>query len=76
MRKDFIANLVKEIMQLKQNDILLDDIFTIIKDILIFLEGRDTEEYKTKQHIVGISNLFREYAVKVQKGINFQQDKY
>ena len=42
-----------------------DEIFTMIEDILIFIEGINKEEYKTNQHMVGITNLFRGYSVKV-----------
>ena len=69
-------NLAKEIIQVNQNDVLLDEIFTMIEDILIFIEGGDEEEYKTNKHMVGMTNLFRGYSVKVQKGINFQENKY
>ena len=70
-RKEFITNIAKEIIQVNQNDVSPDEIFAIIEDILIFMEGGDEEEYETNQHMVGITNLFREYLVKVWKGVNF-----
>ena len=70
-RKEFIVNLAKEMIQVNQNDVLPDEIFIIIEDILIFMEGGDEEEYKTNEYMVGMTNLFRGYSVKVRKGVNF-----
>ena len=61
----------KKMIQVNQNEVLLDEIFTMIEDILIFMEGVDKEEYETNQYMVGMTNLFREYSVKVWKGVNF-----
>ena len=59
-----------------QNDVSPDEIFPMIEDILICMEGGDEEEYETNQHMVGMTNLLRGYSVKVWKGVNFQQNKY
>ena len=58
-------------IQVNQNNVFLDEIFAMIEDILIFMEGDDKEEYETNQHMVGMTNLLREYSVKVQKGVSF-----
>jgi len=76
MRKEFITNLAKEMIHVDQNDVPLDDIFAMMEDILIFLEGGDTEDYETNQQMVGMTYLFRGYVIKVWKGVNFNQDKY
>ena len=67
MRKDFIINLAKEIIQVNQNNAPLDNIFAMMEDILIFLEGSDMKECEANQYMVEIANLFREYAIKVRK---------
>jgi len=75
-RKDFITNLATEMIKEKQNDVSPEEIFSMIEDILIFMEGGSEEEYETNQHMVGMANLFRGYPVKVWTGVNFQQIKY
>ena len=69
-------NLTKEMIQVNQNDVSPDEIFAMIGDILILMEGGDEEECETNQHMVGMTNLLRGYLVKVWKGVNFQQNKY
>ena len=69
-------NLAKEMMQVNQNDISTDEIFITIEDILISIEAADEEKQERNQYMVGMTNLFREYSVKVWKGVNFQQNKY
>ena len=38
----------------------------------MFIGEEDNEEYKTNQNMIGIQYLFREYVVKVWKGVNFE----
>jgi len=46
----------------------------MISDIREFLWNGD--EYKTNQTGIGIKQLFRDYIIKVWKGINFQSNNY
>ena len=75
-RKDFITNLMTDMIKINQNDVSPDEIFAMMENILIFIEGGNEEEYETNQHMVGMINLFRGFTVKVWKGVNFNQDKY
>ena len=58
-------NLKREIIQVNQNNVPPDEIFIIIEDISILLEGSNMREYEINQYMVGIINLFRGYMIKV-----------
>ena len=47
-----------------------------MEDILRYLDREEIEEYETNQEMIGIVSLFRGYAVKVWKGIDFSSRKY
>ena len=65
-----------EMLAVNQKNVSVDEIFSIIKDILNFLENGDQDDYETNQHMVGMAELFRGDIVKVQKDIDFSQNKY
>ena len=70
--KDLLSNLVKN----KPKRIHQDEILDIIEDILRYFDSKEEEEYETNQYIIGMRYLFRGYAVKSWKGINFAYNNY
>ena len=44
--------------------------------MLVYLEKGDEDEHVANQHVVRMLQLFRGYAVKVQKGVNFSDCKH
>ena len=56
---------MKELIKEKLEDMQVEVIFQMIKDILRYLENDDSEEYEINQEIIGMQNLFRGYVVKV-----------
>ena len=76
MRKEFVTELLKEIIENKDREVEIEEIFEMIKDILRYLDDKEEEEYKTNQVIIGMQQLFRGYVIKVWKGVNFNQEKY
>ena len=46
-RKDFITYLAKELLVVKQNIVLVNEIFDMLENILNFMEDNDIDEYKT-----------------------------
>ena len=63
-------------LPINQEEVSIDEIFSIIEDILNFIEDDNDNEYETNQYMVGMANLFRGYTVKVWKGVKFHKDKY
>ena len=47
MRKEFMTELLKEIIENKDREVEIEEIFEIIEDILRYLDGKEEEEYKT-----------------------------
>ena len=76
LRREFVKQMLKELNINCPHNIEKEEILAIVEDILIYLEDRNSDNYKTNQGILGIRNLFRGYIVKVWKGANFAQDKY
>jgi len=75
-RKDFITDMAKELLSVKQNEVSANEIFDMLEDILNFMEENDEDDYETNQNMVGMTSLFRGHVVKVWKGVNFNQTKY
>ena len=65
-----------KLLKCKEQDVMVNDIFDMIEDILRFLEKEEVEEYDTNQIMVGMRSLFRGYVVKVWKGSDFSIRKY
>jgi len=76
MRKTFVEDLVKEMLENKEKEVNVNEMFGIIEDILRYLEKEQEEEYETNQAIIGMQHLFRGYAIKAWTGVNFDQTKY
>ena len=53
-KKESVADLLKEILENKDREVELKEIFKMIEDILRCLEGKEDEECKTNQEIVGM----------------------
>jgi len=75
-RKEFITNLAKELLAVRQEKVSVNEIFDMLEDILNFLEDDDENEYETNQPMIGMKELFRGHVVKVWKGVDFSQSNY
>ena len=75
-RKQFIIDLLSDLMKNKSQEVSYNDVFDMMEDILRYLDGEEIEEYETNQEMIGIVSLFRGYAVKVQKDVDFSSRKY
>ena len=64
-RKQFVVDLLKELMTVRTNVVICKDLFDIIEDILRHFDSEDNEEHDTNQSVVGMQCLFRGYAAKV-----------
>ena len=49
----------------------VDDIFSIIEDILCYMKEGDNEECEVNQRLIGIKEIYKEFAVQLRKGSNF-----
>jgi len=49
LRKDYIFELTKELLKHRNEQVEVTKIFNIVEDIMVYLENRDSEEYKTMQ---------------------------
>ena len=76
MRKDFIWELVIELVKNKSEEVSVDVIILFVEDILQYLENEEEKEYKTNQHLVGMQELFRGYVVVVWEGTELRSKKY
>ena len=74
--KNFIIDLVLELVAMNQKQVSADKIFKMTKNILNFMEEDASDDYETNQHILGISELFYSHVIKVQHRVDFSQDKY
>ena len=54
----------------------VNEIFSIIEDILRYIEQNESDDYETNQGMIGMQELFRGYVVKVQNGVDFSRDNY
>ena len=64
-RKKFIEDLLAELLKKRSPLVEIEEIFDMLEDILVYLDKEDEEEYETNQHMIGMSNLFRGFIVKV-----------
>ena len=76
MRREFIRQLVVELVKAKPRDISEDLIKSFVEDILRYLENKEDEEYEMNQHLIRMKELFRGYLVVVWQGTNINSDKY
>ena len=54
MRKEFIFNLTKDLLKLKESQVEASKIFNMVEDVMIYLENGDKEEHKTSQKCIGV----------------------
>ena len=52
-RKDFIPDLTKELLAVRQEKVSMNEIFDMLEDILSFLEDNNENEYETNQPMIG-----------------------
>ena len=71
MRWDFIADLLKEILENKGYKVDAEETFKMIEDMIKYFKDEKDKEYKTNQEIAGIQQLLRRYVVKVQIWVKF-----
>ena len=64
LRREFIWELVIELVKIKLSDMSIDLIMSFIEDILWYLEIKE-EEYETNQNLIGMKELFNGYIVVV-----------
>ena len=65
LRKDFILELLCELVKENSDEIGIDTIMAFGEDILRYLEYEEDEEYETNQYLLGMKELFHGYIVKV-----------
>ena len=71
LRKKFVEELLQNLLKNRDLSIDCNNIFDMVEDVLVYLERGEGGEYSSNQYMVGMSQLFRGYAVKVWKGVNF-----
>ena len=49
LRKEFVKDLVVELVKSKPGDINVDVIMSFVEDIMRYIENKEKEEYKTNQ---------------------------
>jgi len=72
----FIKELALELFKNKLNNINVDIIMYFIENISQYINDDKEDEYEINWYFVGMSNLFRQFIVKMWKGINFSSNKY
>ena len=68
MRKEFVHELVIELVKNKLEEVSMDVIILFVEDILWYLENKEEEEYEINQYLVRVQELFRGYVVVVWEG--------
>lgn len=76
MQHSFVKMLLIDLMKEKLNDANENDALDMIEDTLRCLNEDELDEFDTNQRFIRMRNLFRGFAVKVWKGINFNYAKY
>jgi len=76
MQRQFIKNLVKELLKVNKRKVDEEIVLDMIEDIIVYFDNGDEEEYTTSQQYIGIRELFRGYIVKDWVGSNFNCDTY
>ena len=76
LRREFIQELVIELVKVKPSDVSIDLIMSFIENILWYLENEEEEEYETNQSLIGMKELFRGYVMVVWEGTDLNSKKY
>ena len=63
-RKDFVTELLVELLKNRPKNIHHDESFEMIKDISRYFDGEEEEKYKINPHVIGMRHLFRGHTVK------------
>ena len=71
-----VKDLIKEMIKNRPSSANINNVFSVIKGMLRYIENNESEEYEVNQGMLGMQELFREYAVKVWKGVDFSKDDY
>ena len=64
-RKQFIADLLLDLMKNRTEDMNCSNLFDLIEDTLWYLDREEQEECDTNQEMIGTLSLFRGHTVKV-----------
>ena len=75
VRKEFVKNLVAKVVENKLEDIILNIIMSFAKDIVVYLENRDEDEYEMNQQYIRIKELFCGYIVRDWEGADVNTRK-
>ena len=65
MRREFITELLIDLVQSNCEEVYINTIMAFGEDILRYLENEDNDEYETSQHLIGMKEVFQGYVVKV-----------
>ena len=57
-------------------DVKINEILSLIEDIMWFFGSEEIDKYKRNQGIIGMSELLQECIAKVQIRTNFSSNKY
>jgi len=71
MQRQFLKELYQELTIVSDGKVNNETIMKMMKDIAVYLNGGEEEEYTTSQQYIGIQELFRGYVVKDWIGANF-----
>ena len=76
LRRQFIKELVVELVRKKSDEVHVEEIMSFVEDILRYLENEEEEDFETNQQYVGMQELFRGYIVIDWEGTNLGTKKY
>ena len=76
LRKDFVKNLLIEMLKERPKEVDRIDIFDIIEDILKYLDEDEEGDFETSQEFIGFKYLFRGIVMRDWKGSNLRCRKY
>ena len=76
LRKEFVKELLIDILKNKPREVDYMDIFDMIEDILTYLTEDEEGEFETTQEFIRFKNLFRGIVMKDWKGIDQKCRRY
>ena len=76
MQREFIKNLTIDLFKENKGRIEDDVILNMIKDIVVYFDDGDDEEYESSQQYVGMRKLFRGFIVKDWIAADFNCEQY
>ena len=75
MRAAFILEFQEDIKKVQASGATDEDLRTLIEGIRKFMRG-DSEDFETKQQVIGMKHLFRVFSIKAWKETDFSCDKH